>query len=84
MTNDLNLWEQPTAFMLAEIADRKKRRLDIASAYYAALMQQLDVDWLAVNTAIIQRWSRSGLHWIKARAWKGVPEPQFEYPEAKP
>lgn len=27
-------------------------------------------DWLAINTAILSRWSRSGLVWIKRQAWK--------------
>jgi len=27
-------------------------------------------DWKAVNEAIIQRWSKSGLNYIKERAWK--------------
>ena len=29
------------------------------------------IDWEKVNTAIINRWSISGLEYIKKRAWEG-------------
>lgn len=27
-------------------------------------------DWPCINRAILERWSMSGLEWIKRRAWK--------------
>ncbi len=32
------------------------------------------IDWPAVNRSIMNRWSLSGLKWIKDRAWKIVRE----------
>ena len=60
---------QPT--LLQEIADPAMTRRDVALTYGLALRSSERVDWAIVNAAIIQRWSVSGLNWIKAAAWRG-------------
>lgn len=48
--------------------DRKE-----ASDLYADAMLALGMasdEWPDINKAIMQRWSRSGLIWIKNRAWR--------------
>lgn len=49
-------------------------RKDMALMYADAIQSErngvVEVDWPAINRAIIDRWSLSGLKWIKARAWK--------------
>ena len=63
------------ATLLREIANPKMKRLDIAKTYWWAIIAHHDgveeIDWLKVNTAIIERWSRSALEWIKKQAWSG-------------
>lgn len=59
--------------LLAEIADRRMKRANVALTYAFGLRQG-GVDWPTVNRAIVERWSRSGLEWIKHRAW-GLCEP---------
>lgn len=58
--------------LLREIADKRMKREDVAQTYAMALRssERDSVDWLTVNTAIIERWSKSALVWIKTRAWK--------------
>lgn len=52
----------------------KAKRLEIAEAYAELLMsnwsQLGELDVAALNEAIVNRWSLSGLVWIKERAWK--------------
>jgi len=43
----------------------------IAQTYALALRSQEHVDWKAINMAIIERWSISGLERIKKLAWSG-------------
>lgn len=46
-------------------------RADAASEYAAGMQYALsDIDWKRVNAALIERWSESGLAWIKRKAWK--------------
>ena len=59
--------------LLQEIADSRMKRRDVAQTYRLA-MQSSEVnrvDWSKVNAAIMQRWSRSALEWIKQQAWSG-------------
>lgn len=56
------------AELLAVIADRSKTQAHAAHAYSQLIGQP--VDWKAVNRAIIDRWSVSGLNRVKERAWK--------------
>lgn len=50
--------------------DENNKRDDIAAKYALALAQADPVEWAAVNLAIKERWSKSGLIYIKERAWK--------------
>jgi hypothetical protein len=59
--------------LLCEISDPQMRRLDVAKTYRLA-MESSDcakVSWKRVNEAIIKRWSKSALVWIKNQAWSG-------------
>lgn len=47
-----------------------KVREDAALVYAQALHSRDPIDWPSLNRAILKRWSRSGLAYIKARAWK--------------
>lgn len=64
----------PQETLLREIADSGCKREDVALTYAFALYQPDEVDWPTVNAAIIERWSASGLKWIKTRAWKRAAE----------
>jgi hypothetical protein len=65
----------PDGQLMAEIADPKMTRRDVALTYGLALRGDRDrVDWPKINLLIIDRWSRSGLEWIKAFAWSADPE----------
>ena len=55
----------PVAFYV----DLHRTRADMARSYAYLLTHQAGVDWTAINMEIINRWSRYGLQWIKARAW---------------
>ena len=56
--------------LLAEIADKRMKRNDVAMTYAMALGSDEEIDWAKVNRAIIDRWSTSALVYIKDRAWK--------------
>lgn len=55
-----------------EIEQGATRRV-IAQTYTLALRKSKssEVDWKRINEAIIERWSLSGLEWIKNQAWSG-------------
>src|SRR5262245_33385515 len=55
--------------LLGEIANKQFKRRDVAQTYWYAMNSSEKVDWAKVNKAIIERWSVSGLNWIKAQAW---------------
>jgi hypothetical protein len=65
--------------LLEAVAAPRAKRADIVPLY-AELIRAMragdptgvKVDWPAVNAAIIARWSRSGLTWIKTQAWKAL------------
>ncbi|MDD3961296.1 MAG: hypothetical protein PHT77_05475 [Bacteroidales bacterium] len=61
--------------LLMECGIPQIKRNDIAMTYRLAMEAERDgrekIDWLKVNTAIINRWSKSGLRYIKERAWMG-------------
>jgi hypothetical protein len=58
----------------SEIADKKYKRNHLAETYKEMIRDQLvnrsTFDWPKINAAIIERWSISGLVYIKERAWK--------------
>jgi hypothetical protein len=60
--------------LMREIADPRSKRLDVALTYAFAIRQGgpwggETVDFAVVNRAIVERWSLSGLKWIKTKAW---------------
>ena len=59
--------------ILDEIAEPRMKHLDIAKTYALTIRssEREQVDWPAVNAAIVRRWSHAGLRWIKDRAWSG-------------
>ena len=63
----------PEGQLLEEIGNPAMRRRDVALTYRLAARRSQDrVDWGKVNRAIIDRWSVSGLEWIKKFAWGGA------------
>lgn len=60
----------PQGQLLEEIANPAMKRRDVAQTYAFALRSHDRVNWLLVNGAIIERWSVSGLKYIKDAAWK--------------
>jgi hypothetical protein len=58
-----------TQDLLFAVVDENNKRDDIAAKYAAALSQSAPVEWAAVNLAIKERWSMSGLKYIKELAW---------------
>ena len=63
--------------LLVECGIPQIKRNDIAITYRFAMEADAQgrekIDWSTVNAAIINRWSRSGLLYIKKRAWDGAP-----------
>jgi hypothetical protein len=58
-----------TNVMLNEIKQGCTQK-QLASTYGLALLSSDPTDWRAVNEAIIERWSASGLERVKTLAWK--------------
>lgn len=58
-------------WIMNEIEDRAFKRQHVADTY-AILLQKgaTREQFVAINEAIIKRWSPSALRWIKERAWK--------------
>ena len=59
--------------ILREIAMPEMKRRDVAQTYRLAMesSERDKIDWGKVNKAIMDRWSKSGLIWIKTQAWNG-------------
>ena len=59
--------------LLAEIAEPVCKRRDVAQTYRLAMesSERDRIDWKRVNEAIIARWSRSALEYIKQQAHSG-------------
>jgi hypothetical protein len=61
-------------FILDEIGNKKLKRKDIAKSYSIAISYVYkgikSIDFKPINLAIINRWSRSGLEYIKTEAWR--------------
>ena len=60
-----------TNHLLSEIADPAMKRRDVAQSYALAMRSSETTDYARVNAAIIKRWSRSALVFIKELAWSG-------------
>lgn len=58
--------------LLDEIADKRMTRHDVALTYAMAIVSDETIDYAKVNRAIIDRWSVSGLGYIKNKARKAV------------
>jgi hypothetical protein len=63
-----------TETLVSEIKFRESTRKDIALTYALALVSEEKTDWATVNKAARERWSMSGLEFIKRHAWKLVNE----------
>lgn len=65
-----------TAVLLDEVAAKGVKRKDVAMTYAMAIVSHANkadvIDWRKVNAAITDRWSVSGLDYIKNLAWKIV------------
>lgn len=63
-----------TVELISKIQNGHNRQKDIAEAYAIAIYRWLTYDekfdWVAINTAIANRWSRSAIKRIKKAAWK--------------
>lgn len=59
------------AWIMNEIENKPFTRADVAKTY-AILIQKGHKEWTAINQAIMKRWSKSALIWIKTQAWKYV------------
>lgn len=58
-----------TEALIAEVLNRNNTQMRVAEHYAAALRNYFDMDWKAVNEAILTRWKMSGLVRIKEWAW---------------
>lgn len=58
--------------LLQEISDRHFSQKSVALTYAMAMCSNETKDWHAINTAIVKRWSESGLERIKRMAWKRI------------
>lgn len=60
----------PGHFTAQALAAQRTR--EDAAAYYSCVLGRLGPShpwWITINRAIIDRWSESGLEWIKRKAW---------------
>lgn len=65
--------------ILHEIGTPELKQKDIAQTYAMLILgNDRPVDFKAVNTAILERWSKSGLTAIKKAAWKIVEQKHEE------
>ena len=60
-----------TESLLAEIALPETTQPQLALTYALAIKSKEDKDWLKINEAIMEKWSRSGLMRVKHLAWIG-------------
>ena len=65
---------RPTQTILNELGHPEIKQRSVALTYALAIRSREATDWEAVNKAIIDRWSISGLERIKRMAWKFVGE----------
>ena len=65
---------RPTQTILNELEHPEIKQKSVALTYALAIRSREVTDWEAVNKAIIDRWSASGLDRIKKMAWKLIGE----------
>lgn len=63
----------PDWYSWENIISTAKTRDEAASLYAYVRKHEPETNWTAINTAIINRWSLSGLEYIKKLAWKMSP-----------
>lgn len=56
--------------ILQEIADKNFTRDSVAITYAFCIDSSEKVDFGKINRAIVNRWSRSAVEYIKKKAWK--------------
>jgi hypothetical protein len=75
------------AQLLRECENRSILRRDVAQTYRCLLEQENrapgSVDWARINAAIIARWSKAALLWIKEAAWSGRCFKELSSPERR-
>lgn len=59
------------AWIMNEIEGKEFTRKDVAKTY-AILIQKGHKNFVDINQAIMNRWSRNALLWIKTEAWKQI------------
>lgn len=60
-----------TDTLLREIADPAMTRRDVAMTYRLAMNSSHPTEWGSVNRAILARWNKAALLWIKQQAHSG-------------
>lgn len=58
-------------WIMNEIEDPKMTRREVAHTYSILILKGQE-EWATINQAIMKRWSKSALLWIKTEAWKQV------------
>ena len=56
--------------ILEEIANKEATRDNVALTYAFCIDSSEKIDFAKINKAIVDRWSRSALQYIKKEAWK--------------
>ena len=60
--------------IIEEIGKKQFKRNNVAISYALCIVSLEKVNWTKVNNLIIERWSISGLEYIKKKAWKIIKE----------
>ena len=68
-----------TNTLLREIEMKETTRKYLANTYALAIMSSEKTDWGKVNKAIVKRWSKNGLGYIKGLAWNIVQKGSANY-----
>lgn len=58
--------------IMQEIADKRISRDSVAYTYAFAIVANEDINFGRINRAIVDRWSKSALKYIKTKAWRLV------------
>jgi hypothetical protein len=62
----------PQGTIMRDIEDPRMTRDDVAMTYAFCIRQAGEIDFAAINRAIVDRWSLSALEYVKTRAWRLV------------
>jgi len=58
--------------IMQELSDKRIKRKGIALTYAFAIESDEEINFKRINEAIMKRWSKAGLIWIKTLAWKYI------------